>query len=154
MKKIVALLLALIIVSSLTMTALAAVEKTGTTKLTVVVPEPDYTMVIPADMTLEYGNTEAQKIGDISVSNVVGITHRYVMCHISVTDLTSAVGTIPVKYTVSGLEVDESFDEFEVFDYTIPGLVSHPLYAKVTYWDSAAPGTYTATITYNFRITD
>ena len=152
MKKIVALLLTLVMLSSLTLTALAAGEQTGTTTITAEVPGPTYTMVIPADMTLEYGNTEAQKIGDISVSNVVGITDRYVMCHISVTDLTSAVGTIPVKYTVDGLEVDESFNEFEVYDHTIPGYVEHPLYAKVTYWGSAAPGTYTATITFNFSI--
>lgn len=152
MKKLIALMLGLVLILSMSTTAFAAGEQTGTTTITAEVPEPTYTMIIPADMTLEYGNTEAQKIGDFCVSNIVGITDRYVMCHISVTDLTSAVGTIPVIYTVDGREVDELFADFSVYDYTIPGYENHSLYAKVTYWDSAAPGTYTATITFNFSI--
>lgn len=152
MKKLISMMLGLVLILSLSTTAFAAGEQTGSTTITAEVPEPTYTIVIPADMTLEYGNTEAQKIGDFCVSNIVGITDRYVMCHISVTDLTSAVGTIPVKYTVDGREVDELFEDFAVYDYTLPGYVNRHLYATVTYWDSAAPGTYTATITFNFSI--
>ena len=152
MKKLIALMLGLVLILSMFTTAFAAGEQTGTTTITAEVPEPTYTMVIPADMTLEYGNTEAQEIGVFCVSDIVGITDRDIVCHISVTDLTSAAGTISVKYTVDGREVDELYDDFTVFDHYIPGINNNHLYAQVTYWDSAAPGTYTATITFNFSI--
>jgi hypothetical protein len=83
MKKIAALLLALVMLTGLTVTALA--DKTGTTKLTVVVPEADYTIHVPADTTLTYGNTSGQSIGDVYVTDVTGYNLVYV--EISYTDL-------------------------------------------------------------------
>ena len=56
MKKILSLVLVVAMMMSMTVTAFAAVgDQSGTSTLTAVVPEPEYTIHIPANMTLEYG---------------------------------------------------------------------------------------------------
>ena len=157
MKKIVALLLALIIVSSLTMTALAAGEKTGTTKLTVVVPGFDYTIHVPADVTLEYNNTSDQTIGDVYVSDVPGVCTIYFKT--TITDLSNGSSTIPVTYSAwlhgtalsfSNGTIKQVYEtdgtNTEDWTWTITARIS------ASDWLAAAPGTYTATMTFNFYL--
>ena len=70
MKKFLSFVLVLVMVMSLSVTAFAEGEQSGTTTLTVEVPNPSYTIHIPANTTLEYGNTELQEFGIVSVSDV------------------------------------------------------------------------------------
>ncbi len=72
MKKRIALLLALLMMVSLSATAFAAGVQTGTMTITAEIPEASFTMHIPADMTLEYGNTEKQEVGEVYVTDVTG----------------------------------------------------------------------------------
>ena len=61
MKKFMSLVLALVMVCSLSVTAFAA----DTTTLTATIPNstgPSYSVEIPADTVLAYGNTEMQNI--------------------------------------------------------------------------------------------
>ena len=98
MKKIVALLLMLTIIISLTATALAKVEKSGTTVITAVVPEPDYTISIPADTTMTYGDTTNSKdLGSIYVSQVKNLTT--VNCTVSGTSLRNGTNYITISYS-------------------------------------------------------
>ena len=75
MKKILSLVLVVVMLMSMTVTAFAAGEQSGTSKVNAVVPEPvpEYTIHIPADMTLEYGNTDYQAIGKVYVSDVKNV---------------------------------------------------------------------------------
>ena len=69
MKKIVALLLALMILSSLGVVAFAATE--GTLTITAEVPDVTWTLTIPADITIPFGQTETY-IGTCSINDVSG----------------------------------------------------------------------------------
>lgn len=69
MKKFLSLILALAMVACMSVTAFAA---DPTTTLTVEVPDntPSYTFHCPASVTLEYGNTDKQEVGDVYVTDV------------------------------------------------------------------------------------
>ena len=158
MKKIVALLLMLTIIISLTATALAKVEKSGTTVITAVVPEPDYTISIPADTTMTYGDTSAAKnLGSVQVSAVKNLTT--VKCTVSGTSLKNGTNYISINY-----EWKLGSNQWEnawVSDGSNKQLCTCELYnagayhvldmkAYVLTWSPAVPGEYTATLTYNF----
>lgn len=153
MKKIVALLLALVILSSLTLTALAAGEKSGSTTISVTVPNPldAYTIKIPANKELVYGDTSEQVIGMVSVSDVNVPTGKRIVCDIITENLKNGSATIPVTYQYNGAPMMTltMHDESSTYDDN-----GGYLYAKVSSdaWAAAAPGTYTATITFNFSI--
>ena len=154
MKKIVALLLALTMLTSLTVTALAAGEQSGTTTITAVVPGPSYTIKIPANKTLEYGNTEKQLLGNVTVSDVADIpAGKKIGCKMAFQDLKCGTDTIPVQYLLNGYEIN---GDLEQAVYGSSGINLYTLYAQVSEeaWTSAAPGTYTATITFNFYLYD
>lgn len=157
MKKIAALLLALVMLTSLTVTALAAGEKTGTTTLTATVPGADYTIHVPANMTLEYGNTSEQEIGEAYVTDVTGVTGA-VECKVNASALKNGSNYIAVTYhflgqsevtkTVTG-ESEYLFDMHVYEALSTTQYVSIVCKAKVDDW-TAEPGTYTATMTFNF----
>lgn len=160
MKKIVALLLTLVMLTGLTVTALAAGEKTGTTKLTAVVPDSDYTIHVPADMTLEYGNTSEQEIGKVSVTIVSGTFD--LDCSVYGSALKNGSNYIPVTYHLIGEfgYADETktvtgestkIYSFIVFEYNDGNSYYKDIDCKVKVdnW-TAEPGTYTATMTFNF----
>ena len=155
MKKIVALLLALVMLTGLTVTALAAGEKSGTTKLTAKVPGPDYTIHIPADMTLEYGNTDLQLVGEFYVSDLVNVT-KTINGGVTTTTLASGSNVIPTTYKYEGSSVTKNGGEFVgnmvVCHYPTDTLYTRKLYVQVSAedWAAAAPGTYTATLTWKF----
>ena len=163
MKKLIALMLGLVMVFSLSTTAFAAGEQTGTTTLTAEVPEPSYTIHIPADTTLEYGNTSEQEIGSAYVSDVVNVNGN-VVCNVTASALKNGSNYITVEYlwkntqqsswntkTVTG-EIENLFgDAFFIFNSGT--YRTHLFAAKVDNW-SAEPGTYTATLTFNFFISE
>ena len=168
MKKIVAFLLALVMLTSLTLIALAAGEKTGTTTLTAVVPEADYTIHVPANVTLEYGKTDEQMVGDYWVSDFVnmpiaaGEHEPFVNIKTVATCLSDGTNTIPVTYI---FKLDGSWEHTldhkvtntsgeQITDMGITENYKSTIGAMISAedWASAAPGTYTATITFNFSI--
>lgn len=85
MKKIAALLLALAMLACMNVTAFAAGDPTTT--LTAKVPEnSSYKLHIPKDMTLEYGNTEKQVVGELYVTDVADDIEN-ITCPTKYTDL-------------------------------------------------------------------
>lgn len=68
MKKMFALILAITLVASM---AIPAFADGNTTTLTTTVPEAEYTMTIPADMTIAFG-TLSETIGNLDVTAVKG----------------------------------------------------------------------------------
>lgn len=169
MKKIVALLLALVMLTGLTVTALAAIEdKSGTTKLTVVVPEADYTIHVPADVTLEFGNTTKQNIGAAYVTDVTGISNpNYLECYLNTSTLASGSNTIPYTVYYERGTYSQSFDGGTSFGFDVYGIDGdgnfgdiYPENANFSVqiakadWTAAVPGTYTSTWTFTFTIQD
>ena len=163
MKKILSLVLVIVMMMSMTVTAFAAGEQSGTSTVTAVVPEPEYTIHIPADMTLEYGNGERQLVGEISVSDVKYLPkNRGITVAMTVTSLKSTNGDeIPVvfEYTRKGSYSDYDYEDnlttYAPFVYSDDGEYKPvELYATVTEadWKAAKPGTYTSTITYDFKL--
>ena len=161
MKKILSLVLVIVMMMSMTVTAFAAGEQSGTSTVTAVVPEPvpEYTIHIPADMTLEYGNGERQLVGEVYVSNAKNIKYdTYIVVEISATNLVNTLGEeIPVKYYTKHASMDR-YDSISilpvVYDKNQDYYSEFTLWAEVTTaaWKAAKPGTYTSTITYDFKI--
>ena len=158
MKKLIALMLCLVLALSMSVTAFAEGEQTGTTTISAEVPEASYTIHIPADTTLEYGNTSEQTIGgSLYVSDVTNVNTR-IICNATGSALKNGSNYIPIvylsknnqqstwnTYTVSG----ESENLFGIELY--PDLRTIEFKVRVDNW-TAAPGTYTATMTFNFSI--
>ena len=159
MKKILSLVLVVVMMMSMTVTAFAAGEQSGTSKVNAVVPEPvpEYTIHIPADMTLEYGNGERQLVGEVSVTDVKNVPDgALIVVSMKATPLKSTEGNvIPAvfEYGRYGKEDYKKIDEGSPFVYSEDECMTAYLYAQVTEaaWKAAKPGTYTSTITYNFR---
>ena len=162
MKKIVALLLALVMLTGLTVTALAAGEKSGTTKLTAKVPGPDYTIHIPADMELEYGNTDQQEIGSVYVTDVENCTEVVVRAPYTdlknTSDETDTLSLILYYVTSSdAYEVNKESGERDVGGvpccYFSSNYYTLKYAAKVSDWSGATAGaTYQAVVTFNFNL--
>ena len=161
MKKILSLVLVVVMLMSMTVTAFAASEQSGTTTLTVEVPEPvpEYTIHIPANMTLEYGNTDYQAIGKVYASDVKNVAEgsrvRYTVTH---TSLVKGEDTIPLLvwylYDYTGdYNMVYNTTKFAACDDT----ANHnprefEYFARVEDWGNPVPGTYTATVTWNFFV--
>ena len=165
MKKFLSLILALAMVACMSVTAFAA---DPTTTLTVEVPDntPSYTFHCPSEVTLEYGNTNKQKVGDVFV-----------------TDISSSIdnvhGTIPYSNLINTTDSDDQIelnlyssneiywdDEYALVQkdgsviengmsfvhnyYESPNKqYTYSLFAQVSDWSGATAGaTYQATITY------
>ena len=163
MKKFLSLILALAMVACMSVTAFAA---DGTTVLTAeILNEPSYTLHIPADMTLEYGNTNKQTIGDLYVTDVDGL--EIIWCAPQYTDLiNTADSTETISLTLwgslaGGSEIMKNGlytttnNAPQIYGASFNtggwnnGYMTHTLSAQVSDWSGATPGaTYQATITY------
>lgn len=163
MKKLISFILALTMLACMSVTAFAA---DGTTVLTVEVPDntPSYILHVPADTTLEYGNTDYKKLGDVYASDVKFTGSSYdLWCTAKYTDLinsedksdTIALGLYHLA-NVNGIDTyslidkadGESGPDQRVYDSNW-GATGFELAAKVDDWSGATPGaTYQATITY------
>lgn len=165
MKKILSLVLVVVMLMSMTVTAFAAEgEQSGTSTVTAVVPEPvpEYTIHIPADVTLEYGNGERQLVGEVSVTDAQNVPYKkFIIVDMEATPLKSTEGNvIPAVFEFGSNSTGEylNIDMYRPSLYSSRGEDSSystvKLYATVTEadWKAAKPGTYTSTITYNFRI--
>lgn len=161
MKKFLTFVLALAMVCSLSVTAFA---ETGTTTLTANIPnaaEPSFTLHIPADTTLTYGNTDWQQLsGVLDATDIQNA--NWIRCTISFTDLintsdpSDSIALNAFKQTYeevnTGNTGDGTFPSGATltlysaswnYDYT------YSLYAKVADWSGATPGaTYQAVLTF------
>ena len=161
MKKILSLVLVIVMMMSMTVTAFAAGEQSGTSTVTAVVPEPEYPIHIPADMTLEYGNGERQLVGEVFVTDVKNLADgQDIDVSIYATPLKSTEGNeIPAVFEYSRGLFDEEYRNIDsykpvVYEETEDKYIPAYLFVQVTEeaWIAAKPGTYTSTITYDFRI--
>ena len=172
MKKFLSFVLVLVMVCSLSVTAFAAGEQNGTTTLTANIPNeaaPSYTIHIPADMTLEYGNTEKQFIGVVEVSDQqncrhINVTAPYTML-INKEDSSDSI-TLKLSmgeskdnlYEVipaTGLDTvyNTPFSAYHNDDFYHNRYFSQLVYAQVEDWSGATPGaTYQAVITFQFYV--
>lgn len=161
MKKILSLVLVVVMMMSMTVTAFAADEQSGTSTVTAVVPVPpaEYTIHIPADMTLEYGKGERQLVGKVSVTDVKNLAdNQAILADMEATPLKSTGGNvIPAVFEYCLEDNDEYRDLATRADPTVYNrgeYIPANLYATVTVadWENAEPGEYTSTITYSFSI--
>lgn len=171
MKKMFAILLAVMMLAS--MATIASAE--STTTLTTTVPAATYTLNIPADQEIPFG-TEKMDIGSLSVTNASGFAEGK---NLSVT-LTydafkseSTTTTIPFEIaianlpsmaknykTASGSSVifygknDGSTDEYtqSTTSTTDPDLKCTVIMINSADWGKALAGEYTATITFTAEV--
>ena len=157
MKKLIALMLGLVMIFSLSTTAFAAGEQSGTTTLTAEVPEASYTIHIPADATLTYGDTSVKTLGDVYVSDVVNVNGTIHVISYA-TALKNGSNYIPVSYYMHDETAKQTFNgESEEFaGWTVydeyGDIIENTVLVSVDDWSGAVPGTYTSTITWNFTI--
>ena len=147
--------------------AAALADTQGTQTLSTTVPDPtapSWTLNIPADVAIAYRATDTS-IGWVAVSDVqnVGIGKR-VICEISYTDFASGAGTISlgVAYDLYAdgilsppghLSADGA--SFVLYNGAQPDRTFRAeVFALVDAadWAAAAPGVYTATVTYTSEL--
>lgn len=161
MKKFMSLVLALVMVCSLSVTAFAA-----DTILTAEIPNssgPSYTVEIPADTVLAYGNTEMQNIdGQLTVKDVENVNNIYIRARhtdlINIEDSTDYI-ILDVYGKFSDATEKQQFDPWTgSFGGTYACIYADgevrpmQLFAQVTDWSGATPGaTYMAGITFTFE---
>ena len=151
-KLLSALLAVLLLISAMSVTAFAD-DNT-----------PTYTINIPTSVTLEYGKTDRQYIGEISVSDPQNFVEgQRVFLGMVGTNLKNGDHEIAVTYTFDCKDLEESNASLarSAWVYEKSNSPTHgdryptvDLYATITAdaWESAAPGTYTATVTYSFAV--
>lgn len=168
MKKFLSFVLVLVMVCSLSVTAFAEGEQSGTTTLTANIPnaaEPSFTLHIPANTTLTYGNTDTQQIsGDLYVENVQNTSR--VLFLAPFTDLTNTADSsdmIALKLFIEQdhdgqlIPVDQATGKVDDYIWGIYDVTwgegdeyaGMTFYAQVEDWSGATPGaTYQSVITF------
>jgi len=161
MRRFLAPVLALLAACCLSTAALAGTQGTQTLSTTVPDPTaPSWTLNIPADTAVPYGDPDTS-IGWVTVSGVQNVVDEFIVCEAFTTDFKSGTNTIPLKLLgdlYSGgvcyeqhIRVSTPGNPFELYDGTAPDkALSAEIFALVdpADWAAAAPGSYTATVTY------
>ncbi|MBR5094043.1 MAG: hypothetical protein IK095_03015 [Oscillospiraceae bacterium] len=172
MTMITALLLALFLIAGSSITAAATRAKTGTTTITFEVTEGSFTIHIPHDVRIKYGDTDIQIIGCAYVSDVTGI-NKEIVCHYSGSSLKCGDYEIPVTwYDQSGPLIDDesgtaAFEKRETDgDHSGSFCVYEPdgspdtpykymrfgMKIERSAWAHAVRGDYTATLDFTFSV--
>lgn len=156
MKKFLAIILTLTLVLSMSVTAFADDQT-----VSVSIPGYDYTVTIPADCSIEYGNTGIQSLGKIKVASTDWETLKnnkkavYVCISSTSGNLVNQNGrTIP--YVVGYLARHENYSELMGNDFSCQDTNERNEYGiRVSDWSGAEPGTtYSTIITYNISLMD
>jgi len=173
MKKLTALLLAVMLVASMAV----AVSAENTTTLTTTVPAATYTLNIPADQEIPFG-VQKTDIGEISVTNSTGFADgKNLKVTFTYADFESASNstTIPFELTMlhsEGFSATSVLDTWKVksgesiefrgnTDGTVEetvalggsgGLCHVGVIIKSSSWGKALAGDYTATITFTAEV--
>lgn len=160
MKKILSIILALTLLLSMSVTVFAEATSEGTQTVSVDVPLPcyDYTVTIPASCSIEYGNTERQSIGAVTVTSDYwdNIYADYDGVRVEAAhsnDLTNANGD-RISVGVLREEAGGSWHPNDGESYPmrldfLQGNSSTNLAVQVRNWSSAKAGeTYSMTLTY------
>ena len=125
---------------------------------------PTYTINIPTSVTLEYGKTDPQYIGNVSVTDPQNFeAGQSVYVGMVGTNLKKGENEISVTYTYDcqylsayGVDISQRAMVYEKSDSSSHGDLypTLDLYATIAAgaWETAAPGNYTATVTYTFAV--
>lgn len=167
MKRITFVVLALALVFSMAISASAE-----STTLTIQVPEPSYTLNVPASQSIDYLASEAS-IGGVTVTNTSGFASRHVLSVGITYDgcFTCPNNASPIFYSLKckgiGSDTRYDFSSGSCVNFTTNSdgtLNSRPtlpdgtpadefiVVIDTSCWDSALGGTYTTTITYTASI--
>lgn len=177
MKKLSALILALVLLVSVIPAAYAANATPNTTTLTTTVPSATYVLNIPADQTITFGKTET-RIGNVTVTdstnfaegkNVdvtveytpftaevaeISTTIPYSLIRASSNDRTSSISS-GSKMTFEG-KSDGTVNELTKFIYSRTGEAYYMSNLVVsissTNWGKALAGDYKSTITFTAEV--
>ena len=174
MKKLLAILLAVMMFASMATIASAA----STTTLTTTVPAATYTLNIPANQEIAFGATQTN-LGNITVSDATGfalgknlnITLIYDNFTCINTNTTIPMNIVAYYHSPSAINdatemVDISSGDALIFKGTSSGSVSTPVFSyqnrlpldsllleiKSEDWGMALAGEYTATITFTAEV--
>lgn len=169
MKKIVSLLLALTLVMSLAIPAFAttvADTQGGSTELFTIVPDASYILVVPATVEIPFGATE-YKIGSPEVRDVVMFNDNdAVYMETDWTDLVCGNNVIDLEiafdYYADGKKMNSNYNPlvqngkdgylqvaYQHFDGESFCYVEYVALITADAWANAAPGQYTATVTFS-----
>ena len=158
MKKLLTLVLALAMVCSLSVTVFAEGEQSGSTTITVAVPEKapcTYTIHIPADATIEYGNTDVKYLGTAYATDIQNKPDGVPLSFkVYITQLEDGKGnTIPtVFYFKDVSSTDQPWNFGDECWYNAALADEHSFSVQVPSWDDAVPGTYNAAMTFVFGL--
>lgn len=169
MKKIISLLLAIVLMMSLAIPAFATtVENSSEVILTTVVPEVSYTLNIPAEVNIPYGEVEYE-IANPTITNVQRFNQgdRVVLStpysHLAFVDENNGIHFLGMvllveRTTPDGEIIDEStyvaydgIDEIIAYEHGVESVLK---YYSIIYqgdWETALPGRYTGTVTFNAK---
>lgn len=158
MKKILSIVLALTLLLSMSVTAFA---ETSAQTVSVSVPDYDYTVTIPADCSIEYGNTGIQRLGKINVASTDWETLKKNRKAVYV-DISSTSGHLVnqngnrIPYLVGYVSRDDEIERFSGYSFSCQDTNDRNEFGvQVSDWSDAEPGTtYSATITYNISLMD
>ncbi len=168
MKKLLSLALALLMLASVATVALAS-----TTTLTTTVPPATYTLNIPADQEIPFGET-GHNIGNVTVTDAAGFAEGKNLKVTMDYDAFTCEGvstTIPFSIECTGGPNDH-YSRYNIHELTFRGNASSSvsnraifstsgsewtcqnMYAKITStdWGKALAGDYTATITFTAEV--
>ena len=159
MKKFLSLILALAMVACMSVTAFAANDPAGTTKVNVEVPDntPSYIFHCPASVSITYGVAGYQDLGEISVTdlkNIAGfiVEIRYTNLINTEKDSDSITMSLGYKDSNRGYNGDYYFFSSGSLGPILNGEGSYAkigAYVSASEWEKATPGaTYQATVTY------
>ncbi|MBR5253072.1 MAG: hypothetical protein IKV39_04255 [Clostridia bacterium] len=161
MKKLIAIILASILLLSISVSVLAD----GTTTLTTTVPAATYTLNIPADQEITFGATST-KIGQVTVSNAKGFAESknlQVTVSYDAFSCDSVSTTIPYVIKMASIKgadhcVTHQSGESITFFGNSSGSVDYYLYDNMYIeitsadWGKALAGEYSSTITFTSEV--
>lgn len=172
MKRLITIILAVVILFSLTITAYAETEGSLTITTTVVSNPPTWNLSIPADIDIPYKQTSTE-IGTVKISDINNVDNHsgYVDIVLSYENLKSGENeielTISGSFKYGGDNYLNKWDSESKFPYKVNDKANYSLYdhsasfgPDVVYpieliaeidksdWEKAKPGTYSTTLTF------